>query len=46
MHDIVARAFEEAWITRESRATSLRMASYGIAVERVAEATTTRGLYP
>jgi glutamate dehydrogenase (NAD(P)+) len=46
LHDIVARAFEEAWNTRESRATTLRMASYGIAVERVAEATTTRGLYP
>jgi glutamate dehydrogenase (NAD(P)+) len=46
LHDIVARAFEDAWNTRESRATSLRMASYGIAVERVAEATTTRGLYP
>jgi hypothetical protein len=25
---------------------SLRMASYGIAVQRVAEATITRGLYP
>ena len=46
LHDIVARAFEEAWQTRESHATSLRMASYGLAVQRVAEATTTRGLYP
>jgi glutamate dehydrogenase (NAD(P)+) len=46
LHDIVARAFEEAWHTRESYATSLRMASYGLAVQRVAEATTTRGLYP
>jgi glutamate dehydrogenase (NAD(P)+) len=46
LHDIVARAFEEAWYTRESRETSLRMASYGLAVQRVAEATTTRGLYP
>ena len=46
LHDIVARAFEEAWQTRESRAMSLRMASYGLAVQRVAEATTTRGLYP
>ena len=43
LHDIVARAFEEAWQTRESHATSLRMASYGLAVQRVAEATTTRG---
>ncbi len=46
LHDIVARAFEEAWHVRDSRETSLRMASYGIAVQRVAEATTTRGLYP
>ncbi len=46
LHDIVARAFEEAWHTHESFGTSLRMASYGLAVQRVAEATTTRGLYP
>jgi glutamate dehydrogenase (NAD(P)+) len=46
LHDIVARAFEDAWQTRDSYRTSLRMASYGIAVQRVAEATTTRGLYP
>jgi glutamate dehydrogenase (NAD(P)+) len=46
LHDIVVRAFEETWQTRERYATSLRMASYGLAVQRVAEATTTRGLYP
>ena len=46
LRDIVARAFEEAWHTRDSREISLRMASYGLAVRRVAEATTTRGLYP
>jgi glutamate dehydrogenase (NAD(P)+) len=46
LHDICARAFEEAWLTRERYDTSLRMASYGLAVQRVAEATTTRGLYP
>jgi glutamate dehydrogenase (NAD(P)+) len=46
LHDIVARAFEEAWQTRERYDTSLRLASYGLAVQRVAEATTTRGLYP
>ena len=46
LHDIVARAFEEAWQTRQRYDTSLRMASYGLAVQRVAEATTTRGLYP
>ena len=43
---VVARAFEEAWHTRDRHETSLRMASYGLAVQRVAEATTTRGLYP
>jgi glutamate dehydrogenase (NAD(P)+) len=46
LHDICARAFEEAWLTRDRYDTSLRMASYGLAVQRVAEATTTRGLYP
>ena len=46
LHDIVARAFEEAWHTQDAHETSLRMASYGLAVQRVAEATTTRGLYP
>ena len=46
LHDIVARAFEETWLTGERVATSMRMAAYGLAVQRVAEATTTRGLYP
>ena len=46
LHDIVARAFEETWLTRERAATSMRMAAYGLAVQRVAEAPTTRGLYP
>jgi glutamate dehydrogenase (NAD(P)+) len=46
LHDICARAFEETWQTRERYATSMRMAAYGLAVQRVAEATTTRGLYP
>src|SRR5580765_4423596 len=46
LNDIVVRAFEETWSTRERFATSMRMAAYGLAVQRVAEATTTRGLYP
>jgi glutamate dehydrogenase (NAD(P)+) len=46
LHDIVVRAFEDTWETKARYATSMRMAAYGIAVERVAEATTTRGLYP
>ena len=46
LNDIVVRAFEETWSTRERFATSMRMAAYGLAVQRVAEATTIRGLYP
>ena len=46
LRDIVGRAFEETWALREQRQTSMRMAAYGAAVTRVAEATTTRGLYP
>ena len=46
LNDIMVRAFEETWATRERWSTSLRMAAYGLAVQRVAEATTTRGLYP
>jgi glutamate dehydrogenase (NAD(P)+) len=46
LHDISVRAFEETWQTRERNETSLRMAAYGLAVPRDADATTTRGLYP
>jgi glutamate dehydrogenase (NAD(P)+) len=46
LNDIVTRAFREAWDTHKERQTSLRIASYGIGVRRVAEATVTRGLYP
>jgi glutamate dehydrogenase (NAD(P)+) len=46
LNDIVVRAFEETWQTRERFTTSMRMAAYGLAVQRVSEATTTRGLYP
>ncbi len=46
LNSIVTRAFDETWATYESRDTSMRMAAYGLAVERVAEATVTRGLYP
>jgi glutamate dehydrogenase/leucine dehydrogenase len=30
----------------DSRGTSMRLAAYGLAVQRVSEATTTRGIYP
>jgi len=46
LNEIVTRAFEETWSTRADRATSMRLAAYGLAVHRVAEATVTRGLYP
>jgi glutamate dehydrogenase (NAD(P)+) len=46
LNDIVTRAFRETWETREKHQTSMRMAAYGLAVRRVAEATITRGLYP
>jgi len=46
LNDIVTRAFNETWETYQSRGTTMRRAAYGIAVQRVAEATTTRGIYP
>ena len=46
LDDIVTRAFEETIATRKQHGTSMRMAAYGLAVRRVAEATVTRGLYP
>jgi glutamate dehydrogenase (NAD(P)+) len=46
LNDIVTRAFNETWETAEKHDVSMRLASYGIAVRRVADATTTRGLYP
>jgi glutamate dehydrogenase (NAD(P)+) len=46
LNDIVVRAFNETWATQERRGTSMRVAAYGLAVQRVAEATTTRGIYP
>jgi glutamate dehydrogenase (NAD(P)+) len=46
LNDIVTRAFEETWQTANDRSVSIRLAAYGLAVQRVAEATTTRGIYP
>jgi glutamate dehydrogenase/leucine dehydrogenase len=43
---IVSRAFAETWEHRERHGVSARLAAYGLAVERVAEATVIRGLYP
>jgi glutamate dehydrogenase (NAD(P)+) len=46
LNDIITRAFNETWSTMESRRVSMRLAAYGLAVQRVSEATTTRGIYP
>ena len=46
LNDIITRAFSATWETHESRSLSMRHAAYALAVGRVAEATTTRGLYP
>jgi glutamate dehydrogenase (NAD(P)+) len=46
LNDIVSRAFDETWETAQSREVPMRVAAYGLAVRRVAEATITRGIYP
>src|SRR6185295_11166608 len=46
LRDITTRAFNETWRTAEERKVSMRLAAYGLAVRRVADATITRGLYP
>ena len=46
LNDIMTRAFNETWQTHQQRGITMRTAAYGIAVNRVAEATMTRGLYP
>jgi len=46
LNDIVSRAFDETWDTAQRRNMPMRVAAYGLAVRRVAEATITRGIYP
>jgi glutamate dehydrogenase (NAD(P)+) len=46
LNEIVARAFAETSALRESRGVSMRMAAYGLGVQRVAEAGVIRGLSP
>ena len=46
LREIVGSAFRETWDLHEARGVSLRTAAYGLAVRRVAEASTIRGLYP
>jgi len=46
LNDIVTRAFNETWALHQDREVSMRLGAYGVAVQRVAEATVTRGIYP
>jgi glutamate dehydrogenase (NAD(P)+) len=46
LNDIMSHAFDEAWETAQSRQLPMRVAAYGLAVKKVAEATVTRGIYP
>jgi glutamate dehydrogenase (NAD(P)+) len=46
LFEIVSRAFQETWRLQEQRGIAMRMAAYGVGVQRVADAAVTRGLYP
>jgi glutamate dehydrogenase (NAD(P)+) len=46
LREIMTRAFDATWAMSDTRDTTLRTAAYLLAVQRVAEATTIRGLYP
>jgi glutamate dehydrogenase (NAD(P)+) len=46
LSEIVTGAFGETWAVHDQRGVSLRLAAYGLAVQRVAEASIIRGLYP
>src|SRR6266496_1545708 len=46
LNDIITKAFDETWHTYQQRETTMRFAAYGLAVQRVSEATITRGIYP
>ena len=46
LNDIMSKAFDETWEMAQKRNLPMRVAAYGLAVQRVAEATVTRGIYP
>jgi glutamate dehydrogenase (NAD(P)+) len=46
LDEIVSRAFAETRRVAQERGLPMRLAAYGVAVQRVAEATVTRGIYP
>jgi glutamate dehydrogenase (NAD(P)+) len=46
LNDIMSKAFDETWEIAQKKNLPMRVAAYGLAVQRVAEATVTRGIYP
>jgi glutamate dehydrogenase/leucine dehydrogenase len=46
LEQILTRAFTSSWEASERLSVPLRLGAYAVAVERVAEATRDRGLYP
>jgi glutamate dehydrogenase (NAD(P)+) len=46
LEQILTRAFTSSWEASERLSVPLRLGAYAVAVERVAEATRNRGLYP
>jgi len=46
LKEIMDRAFEAVYAMSQTREVHMRLAAYMVAVQRVAEATTLRGLYP
>ena len=46
LYRIVSRAFDETWSLQDDRGVPMRLAAYGLGVQRVADASITRGLYP
>ncbi len=46
LRDIIQKAFDNVYHTSEERKVTMRKAAYILSIERVAEATRVRGLYP
>jgi len=46
LNDIMSKAFDETWELSQTKNLPMRVAAYGLSVQRVAEATVTRGIYP
>jgi glutamate dehydrogenase (NAD(P)+) len=46
LEKVMHRAFTEVWDTSKQHGVSLRSGAYFLAIQRVAEATTDRGIYP